>query len=150
MYDKYWGPATWTLFHVIAEKLTSDQLIKPIIQLIKQICACLPCPTCREHSTTILHNYSMYHTINTVNDLKRFIWEFHNQVNKKLGNSLYNYEDLTKYTQYNLLSILSIWLKYFDIFISDVKLYTIKNKIKSIKIYTHKFIHTHKSKFNLN
>ena len=82
MYDKYWGPATWTLFHILVEKLIDDSLVKPIIQLIKQICSCLPCPTCREHSTNILNNYSLYHTINTKEDLKRFVWEFHNQVNK--------------------------------------------------------------------
>ena len=114
MYDKYWGPATWTLFHVLAEKLTNDNLVKPIIQLIKTICSCLPCPTCREHSTTILKHYSLYHTINTREDLKRFIWEFHNQVNKKLHTPLYKFNNLTKYSRYNLNSIFTIWLKYFN------------------------------------
>lgn len=149
MYDKYWGPATWTFFHVLVEKLANDNLVKPIIQLIKQICSCLPCPICRTHSTFILHNYSMYHTINTKEDLKRFIWEFHNQVNKKLGKPQYNFIDLTKYTNYNLMQILNIWLKYFNIFITDVKLYAIKNKINSTKFNTQKFIYTHKHMFNL-
>ena len=150
MYDKYWGPATWTLFHLLVEKLTHDSLVKPIIQLIKQICSCLPCPTCREHSSTILQNYSLYHTINTKEDLKRFVWEFHNQVNKKLGVQQYKYDGLTKYSQYQLSSILTIWLKYFNIFITDVKLYNIKNKINNTKTYTQQFINTHKDKFNLN
>tara|TARA_Y100000741_G_scaffold62493_1_gene44351 strand:- start:4574 stop:5026 length:453 start_codon:yes stop_codon:yes gene_type:complete len=150
MYDKYWGPATWTLFHVLVEKLTNDSLVQHIIHLIKQICSCLPCPTCREHSTNILNNYSLYHTIHTKEDLKRFVWEFHNQVNKKLGVQPYNYNGLTKYSQYQLGSILTIWLKYFNIFITDVKLYTIKHKINNTKAYTEKFIHTHKDKFNLN
>lgn len=149
MYDKYWGPATWTFFHVLAEKLTNDNLVKPIIQLIKNICSCLPCPTCREHSTMILQNYSLYHTINTKEDLKRFIWEFHNIVNKKLHTPLYSFNDLTKYSQYNLNSILTIWLKYFNIFTTDVKLYIIKNKIYNTKSYTQQFINLHKDKFNL-
>jgi hypothetical protein len=149
MYDKYWGPATWTLFHVLVEKLTNDNLVKPIIQLIKTICGCLPCPTCREHSTTILQNYSLYHTINTKEDLKRFVWEFHNQVNKKLHAPLYTFNNLTKYSQYNLNSILTIWLKYFNIFTTDVKLYIIKKKIYNTKLYTQQFINHHKDKFNL-
>lgn len=149
MYDKYWGPATWTLFHILAEKLTNDNLVKPIIQLIKTICASLPCPTCREHSTIILQKYSLYHTINTKHDLKRFVWEFHNQVNKKLKTSLYNFNNLNKYSQYNLNSILNIWLKYFNIFTTDVKLYSIKNKINKTKLYTQNFINTNKNNFNL-
>ena len=149
MYDKYWGPATWTLIHVLAEKLTNNELVKPIIQLIKQICSCLPCPICREHSTLILHKYSMYDKINTTNDLKRFIWEFHNQVNKKLGKPEYNYIGLTKYSKYNLLSILNIWLKYFNIFITDVKLYTIKNKINVTKKTVKEFIYTYQNMFDL-
>lgn len=150
MYDKYWGPATWTLFHILAEKLTDNSLVKPIILLIKTICSCLPCPTCREHSTNILKRYSLYHTINTIKDLKRFIWEFHNQVNLKLHISQYSYDDLTKYKQYNILNILEIWLKYFNIFTTDVKLYTIKNKINNTKIFTQQFIINHKDKFDLN
>ena len=149
MYDKYWGPATWTLFHVLVEKLTNDNLVKPIIELIKSICSCLPCPTCREHSTTILQRYSLYHTINTKEDLKRFVWEFHNQVNKKLHYPEYNFNNLTKYSHYNLISILNIWLKYFNIFTTDVKLYSIKNKIFSTKKYTHKFIINNKYNFSL-
>ena len=149
MYDKYWGPATWTFFHVLGEKLTNDKLVKPIIELIKQICSCLPCPVCREHSTLILKNYSLYDKINTIKDLKRFIWEFHNQVNKKLGKQLYKFDDLIKYKQYNLLSILTIWLKYFNIFLKDVKLYSIKNKINTIKKTTQQFIYNYKEEFNL-
>ena len=149
MYDKYWGPATWTLFHVLAEKLTNDSLVKPIILLVKNICSCLPCPTCREHSTTILYRYSLYDRINTKEELKRFIWEFHNQVNKKLHVPAYNFNSLTKYNQYNLYTILQIWLKYFNIFTTDVKLYTIKHKINNTKSYTQQFITKHKDSFNL-
>ena len=148
MYDKYWGPATWTLFHMLAEKLTNDSLVKPIIQLIKTICSSLPCPICKEHSTSILQRYSLYHTINTKEDLKRFIWEFHNQVNIKLHSPLYNFNSLTKYSQYNLITILNIWIKYFNIFTTDVKLYTIKNKINSTKLYTQQFITNNIDKFN--
>ena len=148
MYDKYWGPATWTLFHILAEKLTNDSLVKPIIQLIKTICSCLPCPTCREHSTILLNNYSLYYTINTKEELKKFIWEFHNQVNKKLNTPLYQFNNLTKYSKFNLNTILIIWLKYFNIFTKDVKLYTIKNKINSTKLYTQQFINNNKDKFN--
>ena len=147
MYNKYWGPATWTLFHILAEKLNNDILVKPIIQLIKQICRCLPCPVCREHSTRILQHYKLYHKINTKEDLKRFIWEFHNQVNIKLHYPIYNFKDLNKYSNYSLEYILKTWLKYFNIFVTDVKLYTIKNQIHSIKLNTQSFIKNNIDKF---
>ena len=44
--------------------------------------------------------------------------------------------------------MVNIWLKYFNIFTTDVKLYTIKNKIHSTKLYTQQFITNHKDKFN--
>ena len=142
MEEKYWGPATWTLFHTLAAKLNTDSKyeIFKIINIIKEICSCLPCPTCREDATDLLYNYNKYHLINNKNMLIRWLFDFHNLINRKLNKSIYTFSELNKYNQYDIYKIFNLWYKYFNIYVTDVKLINIKNKINICKLNTRNYI----------
>ena len=49
-----WGPATWTLFHTLAEHMNDESIIPQLFNNIKQICMFLPCPECSKDATQML------------------------------------------------------------------------------------------------
>ena len=52
-----WGKATWILLHSLAERIDPRFYrlnYKPIFELIKTICANLPCPDCAGHAKRFL------------------------------------------------------------------------------------------------
>lgn len=79
-----WGSVTWTLFHTLAEKLkeNNQEHIPLLFGQINNICKNLPCPTCREHAIHSLNTCNK-NKINSRENLIRFLWEFHNIVNKR-------------------------------------------------------------------
>ena len=115
-----WGKYTWILFHIIVEKidpLSFNKISFKIINWIKKICLNLPCPYCSEHATTLLNKYKNYNKILNKEDLKRFIYEFHNIVNKKVGKKIQDIDVLEKYKNGNLNKYiknmeLSFYIKY--------------------------------------
>ena len=53
-----WGPPTWTMLHILAEKVNETdypRLSAQLFGMVKRICAVLPCPECSEHATTFLN-----------------------------------------------------------------------------------------------
>lgn len=85
MSKKQWGNACWYLFHTLAEKLKPEHSSEaPIITtLITNICFNLPCPVCSTHARNNLSKMPRNY-IKTKDDLKHFLWKFHNIVNKQL------------------------------------------------------------------
>ena len=81
-----WGNATWYLFHTLSYKLkeTESKHANELLMLFVGICRNLPCPVCREDATKML-NTSKTRLVTTRSDLLRFMWQFHNLVNNKLG-----------------------------------------------------------------
>ena len=52
-----WGPATWTLFHVLAEKVNEfvyTRIAGQLFDVIRRICSALPCPECAQDATIFL------------------------------------------------------------------------------------------------
>ena len=100
-----WGPNIWFFLHGLAEKINQEKFfhIKPnIIEIIKIVCLNLPCPECSKDATSIL-NKTNFNTLNNKEDLKKFIFNFHNHVNKKIGNPIFLYENLDeKYSKINI------------------------------------------------
>jgi len=80
-----WGTATWYLFHTLAYKLKPEhEKHAPILlQQFISICTHIPCPTCREHANNTLKHVKIK-SINSKNNLIKFLWEFHNKVNSRL------------------------------------------------------------------
>lgn len=107
-----WGPATWYLFHTLAEKIKDDRFLllkNQLIILIKNICSSLPCPDCSIHASHLLSTYGYYHLIRTKNDFKRFLFDFHNIVNGKAKNEFFSDDILNKYQHANLAQIFQYW-----------------------------------------
>lgn len=86
-----WGPVTWYLFHTLAEKIKDEYFLEEkdnIINMIKLICWNLPCPECQSHAKKNLNNIN-YNTIISKEDLKNFLYQFHNIVNQQKNKALY-------------------------------------------------------------
>ena len=80
-----WGKYTWYFFHTLAEKIREehfDNNRENLITIFKEICAVLPCPTCRAHAVESNKkvNWSL---IRTKEDFKNFIFAFHNKISIK-------------------------------------------------------------------
>ncbi len=114
---KEWGNSCWYLFHTLSCKVKDeyfDGIKDELFSQIYGICDNLPCPTCREDATTELKKINRS-TIRTKDDLKRFLFQFHNFVNNKLKKPLFKYEEMEiKYTNavtrnivYNFLEVMS-------------------------------------------
>ena len=102
-----WGPDTWALLHTIAEKIYDDKFNNSkneIFKIITLIAISVPCPHCRNHASDYLKHNNI-HRCNTKHDLKLFIFNFHNNVNSRLGKQPYVFATLSKYNNYNLANL---------------------------------------------
>ena len=94
-----WSIPTWYLFHGIAEKI-DEQYYKEnyfkVFQLFILICDNLPCPICRKEASTKIRKVNV-HNINSKEKLKLFWFNFHNDVNIRLGKKLFTIEEIKKY-----------------------------------------------------
>lgn len=96
-----WGPPTWIMFHTMAEKIDEQffsQNSLNILQIIQTISSNLPCELCSNHAKQYM-NKVRFNTIRTKDDFKRFLFDFHNDVNKRKGYPLFEISQLkTQYT----------------------------------------------------
>ena len=104
-----WGPAVWTLFHTLAEKLNSsayNQVAPSMFNIIVQICKFLPCPECSRDASNFLAKLNLSDYKNK-DDFKNMLYLFHNYVNAKKRKPLYNYAYMNKYSNVNLISVIN-------------------------------------------
>jgi hypothetical protein len=110
-----WGEPTWFLFHTLAEKIKPERfalLRTELLSLISNICQNLPCPDCANHATEFLaQNRFMY--IASKEQLVRFLFEFHNSVNRKKGFPLFQWTEMDKYKSAILVNILAHFFQQF-------------------------------------
>jgi hypothetical protein len=106
---KEWGPPTWMFFHSFAEKINEEFYRKNasyILDMIKQICNCLPCPTCQTHATQYMSKIRVHHVL-TKEQFKNMLWTFHNTVNIRLQKRTFTKKELTMYKRANFPLILN-------------------------------------------
>jgi len=106
-----WGNLCWYLFHSSAYRLKEDRidLIPNLIYIFINICHNLPCPDCREHSKIILSRVN-FRQIKTKESLVKFLFEYHNNVNKKLKKPEFSRKDHDNlYKRAKLGNILKKW-----------------------------------------
>ena len=102
-----WGPAVWTLFHTLAEKMHENaysQLSSHLFNFIVRICKFLPCPDCSTDASRFLSIVKLS-DYKTKDEFKQFIYLFHNRINHKLRKPLYNYGNINIYSRYNIISV---------------------------------------------
>lgn len=99
-----WGPPTWTLFHVLTQKINEEHFKTIMPQLfnhIKRICSFLPCPECSQHAKLFLDKINI-NDIKTKSDLINIFYIFHNVVNQRKRKGLFLYSNLNKYKMINV------------------------------------------------
>ena len=85
-----WGPAIWTLFHALAEKInenTYPHLINSMFLMIVKICRYLPCPECSRDASEFLARIKIS-DYKTKAQFKNMLYLFHNWVNIMINNQL--------------------------------------------------------------
>tara|TARA_B100001093_G_C26850811_1_gene1025065 strand:- start:2923 stop:3387 length:465 start_codon:yes stop_codon:yes gene_type:complete len=135
-----WGPNIWYFFHALAEKINNDKFIENksnLVELIKIICSNLPCPECSNDAIEVI-NKTNFNVINTKEDFKNYIFNFHNHVNKKIGNPIFLYQDLdNKYCNINIYITFNNLIRIFNQNSNNAKLMNHsmqrQNSVKIIK-----------------
>ena len=107
-----WGPATWKLLHCMVLKVNSlepSQLVE-LKNTIMRIVSNLPCPYCTAHAMSTMTT-SNFKTISSINDLKMFMFQFHNKVNQQVNKKLITYDEhLPLYCELNMEKVLQDFL----------------------------------------
>ena len=106
---KEWGPPTWLFFHTFAEKIDEDLYRKHapyILDMVKQLCSALPCPTCQTHATQYMRKIHVRQVL-TKEQFKQMLWTFHNTVNRRLNKKIFTQQELDIYKRANFPLILN-------------------------------------------
>jgi hypothetical protein len=107
-----WGPAIWTLFHTLAEKINEEAypyVYKQLFAHFQRICHFLPCPDCSKDATRFLANIKITNVKNK-NDFKNVFYVFHNYVNKKTRKPFFPIENLDIYKRKRLPNVINNFL----------------------------------------
>ena len=141
MAKKIWGPATWSLFHIIGEKIETNNYndIQNALKIIQIICNNLPCPDCTRDAIATLSKYNLKKIVSK-EDLKLFLYMFHNIVNKKLNKPIIENEQLDEiYRNMNFNNVLNNFFYIYNNIhgYKNMMLYSFhrKNLIQQIKMY---------------
>jgi hypothetical protein len=112
-----WGPSTWFLFHTLAEKIKEEKFMDlkdELLDIIKGLCMNLPCPTCSSHATEYIKKLN-YISIKNKNDLKIFLFNFHNDVNIRNNINHFSLDELNyKYSKSNTLNIINNFISVYQ------------------------------------
>ena len=97
-----WGEITWIFLHTLSIQVTEEQYTQHaplLLQTVKTICNCLPCPDCQSHATEYMRKRSAPPTLS---EFQKMLWEFHNTVNGNTQKRKYPIEILQIYKVVNL------------------------------------------------
>jgi len=111
-----WGPAVWTLFHTMAERVHEEAypyIAKQLFSQIVNICKVLPCPDCATDASIFLSKIDVS-TLKTKTEFKNVMYLFHNYVNVKKRNKLFNVIHLDMYNNYKLIPVVNNFLVKFN------------------------------------
>ena len=112
-----WGEPTWFLFHTLSVKIKDadfSMIRQDLLNNTYAICCNLPCPDCANHAKIYLDGIN-FNTIQTKEDYKRMMFQFHNSVNKRKGYPQFNYADLdAKYSMAITKNIIQNFMVHFQ------------------------------------
>jgi hypothetical protein len=104
-----WGNNIWYLFHTLSYKIKEESFLilkNDLIEIFKNICKNLPCPDCSKDAMNVIGKID-FNNINTKEDFKLMLFNFHNYVNRKLKKKEFKYEDFdNKYKNANIISLI--------------------------------------------
>jgi hypothetical protein len=111
-----WGAPIWYLFHTLAHKIKDDAFDQCRLGLLKNIyiiCNNLPCPTCTKHAVDYLNRIN-FNAIQTKQQLKLALFQFHNDVNRRKNVPIFSLDSLEeKYSTASTMNIIQYFMKVF-------------------------------------
>lgn len=132
-----WGAPTWFLFHTLAHKIQEDHFAAvhdELLNIIYSIACNLPCPYCAEHAKRYLDGIN-FQAIQTKDQLKRMLFEFHNSVNARKNYPAFTWEDLdAKYETAVTVNIVQNFITVYSKKTNNIRL--IADDLKRRSIYT--------------
>ena len=111
-----WGPAVWTLFHTLAEKIDENaypHLINSVFNIIVRICRFLPCPECAKEASSFLAKINIKN-YKTKLEFKNMLYLFHNYVNAKKRKPLFDYTYINNYKNLNLIYVIKNFISKYN------------------------------------
>ena len=105
---KIWGNNIWYLFHGLIHNLDDekfDEYKNEYIYIFKIISQNLPCPECSKDAITIISK-TKFESIKTKKELEKFIFNFHNHVNKKINKKEFDFEIIEQYKKINIDNVI--------------------------------------------
>ena len=94
-----WGNSTWKLFHVLCN-ICGDKFLKEVIYFITNLIYCIPCDTCKSHAKQYLSENNI-NSCSTPEELKTYLFNFHNHTNKLLDKPVLDISILDNYNNIN-------------------------------------------------
>lgn len=84
---EYYGPGYWAAMHIDSYNAATISEKNQVANTIVRMISTFPCKLCREHGITYAANHPLIHSINDPDKLSlfRWVWRFHNGVNRKIG-----------------------------------------------------------------
>ena len=112
-----WGPPTWLYLHTMAEKVKEtsfNQIRADMFRIISIICTNLPCSICLNHAREYLSKINPQ-SIQTKDDMKKFLFVFHNSVNARKQLKIFQYSDLDQtYSNGNYKAITNNFMLFYQ------------------------------------
>ena len=99
LYPPLWGNHQWTTLHIMAAVYPtqpSKERQEAMLQYLNGMSYNLPCPQCSYHCTDYFHNNPPM--LDSRDNLKKYIYDFHNSVNKRLGKRELSFEECEEQT----------------------------------------------------
>ena len=111
-----WGPAVWTLFHTLAEKINVNAypvVFPSLFNMIVKISKYLPCPECSNDASIFLAKVRVS-DLKTKDSLKALLCVFHNTVNAKKRKPIFHYSNIGIYGKYNLIKVINNFISHYQ------------------------------------
>lgn len=147
-----WANPLWYFLHGFAEKIDEDYYNKNYLKFFnffKELASNIPCPYCRNEAVNRLNKVNPHIICNTKQKLILFWFNFHNDVNKKLGKKIYNKNYLELYKRINMRKCIILVHNTFFKTLYNFKIFNgwIRNEFKKKWV---KFIRSHHKLLGIN
>ena len=106
------GPLTWMMLHTFSVKIKPETYLDnkiEIINFIREIYINYPCSICKRESLNYLDKYDK--SLDTQEDLKNYLYDFHLHINIKLYKKYYDKSILDKYNKTDTYTIFNLFLE---------------------------------------
>tara|TARA_B100000795_G_scaffold269976_1_gene261533 strand:+ start:5694 stop:6140 length:447 start_codon:yes stop_codon:yes gene_type:complete len=113
--SKRWATPTWYFLHMLIEKIDArhyERINKEYIGIIIEIFTDLPCPYCKTHALAYVKKHNIYN-MKTKEDMKQYLFTFHNQVNTRVGNPIKDRAIFNFYKRMNTVAVSNYFMKRF-------------------------------------